>query len=196
MHALWSRHPISTLDSAISLFLRCKTKINDIKNCPFKGCIPQKDRTQIHFYDISDPYYEFTNFYRRPVHIDGKDWPTTEHYYQAQKFTDSAVKEHIRRMRSPREAFEFSRGHVSDRSNWDDVKEDIMRIALFHKFEQHPDLQEKLIATGGKRLVEHSPRDSYWGDGGDGKGKNRLGELLMEVRQNLRKTPQTHTKKK
>ena len=181
------------------LFLGAKPRSTTVKTALSRVAYHKKTATpttQIHFYDKSDPYYEFTNFYRRPVHIDGKDWPTTEHYYQAQKFTDSAVKEHIRRMRSPREAFEFSRGHISDRSNWDDVKEDIMRIALFHKFEQHPDLREKLFATGGKRLVEHSPHDSYWGDGGDGKGKNRLGELLMEVRQNLRKTPQTHTKKK
>lgn len=151
--------------------------------------------TVIHFYDKSDPYYEFTNFYRRPVHIDEKDWPTTEHYYQAQKFTDPAVKEHIRRMRSPREAFEFGRGRACDRSDWSDVKEDIMRIALFHKFEQHSDLRDKLLATGSKKLVEHTPHDSYWGDGADGKGKNRLGELLMEVRHNLRKQ-QTHVKKK
>jgi ribA/ribD-fused uncharacterized protein len=141
----------------------------------------------IQFYNKDEPYYEFTNFYKRVVHIDDKDWPTTEHYYQAQKFTESAVKEHIRRMRTPREAFNFGRGHRIDRSDWNEIKEDIMRIALFHKFDQHQDLREKLLSTGNKRLVEHTSRDSYWGDGGDGKGKNRLGNLLMEVRQNLRK---------
>ena len=40
-----------------------------------------------------------------------------------------------------------------------------------------------LINTGRKKLVERSPHDNYWGDGGDGRGMNHLGELLMKVRE-------------
>ena len=40
--------------------------------------------------------------------------------------------------------------------------------------------------TGDRKLVEHSPYDSYWGDGPDGNGQNRLGELLMRLRSALR----------
>lgn len=149
--------------------------------------------TEIHFYNQCDPHYEFTNFYRRPVHIDGKIWPTTEHYFQAQKYTDASVREHIRKMHSPREAFEFSREHAYNRSDWNEVREDIMRIALAHKFEEHQDLRDTLLATGDKRLVEHTANDSYWGDGGDGKGKNRLGVLLMEVRHNFRNSKSKHS---
>ena len=67
------------------------------------------------------------------------------------------------------------------------MKDEIMKLALLNKFKQHSDLEKKLIDTGIKTLVEHTSNDSYWGDGGDGKGKNRLGELLMEVR-NLMKS--------
>jgi hypothetical protein len=35
-------------------------------------------------------------------------------------------------------------------------------------------------------LVEASPFDAYWGCGRSGKGKNRLGQLLMQVRAKLR----------
>ena len=69
--------------------------------------------------------------------------------------------------------------------DWDPVKGAGMRIALRAKFEQNPELAEVLLVTGDARLVEHSPADSYWGNGGDGSGLNRLGQLLMELRSNL-----------
>jgi predicted NAD-dependent protein-ADP-ribosyltransferase YbiA (DUF1768 family) len=43
-----------------------------------------------------------------------------------------------------------------------------------------------LVRTAERTLVEHTALDSYWGDGGDGTGKNRLGVLLMQVRSGLR----------
>ena len=66
-----------------------------------------------------------------------------------------------------------------------------MYKALVAKFTQHEDLKEQLIATGNSFLVEHTKRDKYWGDGGDGgnetKGRNMLGKLLVRVRNELRK---------
>jgi predicted NAD-dependent protein-ADP-ribosyltransferase YbiA (DUF1768 family) len=43
------------------------------------------------------------------------------------------------------------------------------------------------LGTGDARLVEHTANDSYWADGGDGSGLNRLGEVLMSVREELRR---------
>lgn len=57
-----------------------------------------------------------------------------------------------------------------------------MYEGLRKKFNTHSQLKVKLLATGTAKLVEHTPRDSYWGDGGDGNGKNRLGVLLMRLR--------------
>ena len=42
------------------------------------------------------------------------------------------------------------------------------------------------MSTGEREIVEFHERDKYWGNGGDGSGKNRLGVLLMEVREELR----------
>jgi len=42
-----------------------------------------------------------------------------------------------------------------------------------------------LISTGTKTLVYHSKHDNFWGDGDNGKGKNKLRKLLMDIRQNL-----------
>lgn len=62
-----------------------------------------------------------------------------------------------------------------------------MKDAVFAKFDQNPLVKKLLLATGNALLVEHTKNDNYWGDGGNGKGKNRLGEILMEVRAALAK---------
>jgi len=61
-----------------------------------------------------------------------------------------------------------------------------MREALVAKFTQHPRLGELLLATDSAELVEHTANDSYWADGGDGRGRNMLGRLLESVRDQLR----------
>jgi ribA/ribD-fused uncharacterized protein len=68
----------------------------------------------------------------------------------------------------------------------EEVKDGVMKKALIAKFTQHPKLKRLLLSTGDKTLVEHTVNDSYWGDGGDGSGKNKLGLLLMEVREEIR----------
>ena len=61
-----------------------------------------------------------------------------------------------------------------------------MRDALRAKFAQNPELKSLLLSTGDSVLVEHTTNDCYWADGGDGSGKNRLGQLLVELREQLR----------
>jgi len=62
-----------------------------------------------------------------------------------------------------------------------------MRKAVLRKFETHLEIREILLATGDEEIVENSPIDYYWGCGKDGSGKNMLGQILMEVREILRK---------
>ena len=61
-----------------------------------------------------------------------------------------------------------------------------MHEAVLAKFTQHDDLRAALLATGEATIVEHTRKDRYWGDGGDGTGKNVLGQILMRVREELR----------
>jgi ribA/ribD-fused uncharacterized protein len=154
------------------------------------------------FYNRGEPYYEFTNFYEAMIRIDNEDWLTTEHYFQAQKFVGTPLVRTIRLMERPRDAFDKSRDPRYShwrRSDWEGVKEDIMFKALQAKFTQREKLKRMLVGTKNRQLVEHSPYDSYWGDGGDGSGKNRLGVLLMRLRKDLTsvraRTPplQTHS---
>ncbi len=143
--------------------------------------------TTIHFYPITDPYGFLSNFYAAPIHLDGLVWPTTEHYFQAQKFIDPAQQEMIRSAATPGAAKKraWAPG-LQRRADWDTVREAVMLNALRAKFSQHPDLRVRLLATGETVLAEHTANDYYWGDGGDGSGQNRLGALLMQVRHELR----------
>ena len=144
--------------------------------------------SDIKFYHQHERYYEFTNFSLYPVQLDGKQWPTTEHYFQAQKFVGTPYAEAIRKQPNARRAFDMSRNPKVSRwrrGDWDQVKDDIMLKCLRAKFTQHRDLREMLLDTGERNLIEHTPNDSYWGDGGDGSGQNKLGKLLMQVRKEL-----------
>jgi ribA/ribD-fused uncharacterized protein len=141
----------------------------------------------IRFYRVNERYGEFSNFSPHPVELKGRTWPTTEHYFQAQKFAGTAHEEPLRLAKSPMIAARMGRSRERPlRSDWEAVKDDIMREALRAKFTQHPALRSLLLETGNAELVEHTRNDAYWGNGGDGSGQNRLGQLLMELRENLR----------
>ena len=141
----------------------------------------------IKFYSVNDEYGEFSNFARYPININGKVWLTTEHYFQAMKFASKADQEEIRKAKTPMVAAKKGRDRKKTlKRNWESIKDNIMREALVAKFSKHEDLKALLISTGDSRLVEHTENDSYWGDGGDGSGKNMLGRLLMEVREKLK----------
>ena len=72
------------------------------------------------------------------------------------------------------------------RKDWESVKDNIMREAVYAKFTQHDDLKKILLSTGDEVLIEHTENDNYWADGGDGSGKNMLGIILMEVRDKIK----------
>ncbi len=142
----------------------------------------------IFFYSTRENLYGcFSNFSHHGFELDGVWWPTSEHYFQAQKFAGTPHAEEIRQARTPKKAAEMGRDRRRPlRSDWQQVKDDVMRRAVLRKFETHSDIREVLLSTGDELLVENAPRDYYWGCGKDGSGKNMLGQILMEVRTFLR----------
>jgi hypothetical protein len=141
----------------------------------------------INFYSVSDEHGCFSNFAPYPIRIDGSRWPTSEHYFQAQKFHDQGHREAIRKANSPMIAARMGRDRKKKlRRDWESTKVSIMTAAVRAKFEQHEELKAILLGTGDAKLVEHTENDDYWGDGGDGSGKNMLGQILMRVRTALR----------
>jgi diaminohydroxyphosphoribosylaminopyrimidine deaminase/5-amino-6-(5-phosphoribosylamino)uracil reductase len=129
-------------------------------------------------------------------HNNSQQWSTVEHYYQSQKFTGVdhpaaiALVEQIKAAASPEEAAALGRRHERYRKellrpDWADAKVAVMHAVLRAKFKLHKGPRECLLETKGMLLVENSPHDLFWGSGIDGKGGNRLGHLLMKVRDEI-----------
>jgi ribA/ribD-fused uncharacterized protein len=143
----------------------------------------------IRFYRVNEPYGVFSNFSAHPITIDGKRWPTTEHYFQAQKFAgvDPAQFAAIHAAKSPMIAARLGRSRTAKlRRDWESVKDNIMRAAVLAKFRAHEDARQALLSTGDEPIVEDTTDDHYWGCGTKGTGQNRLGQILVEVRRQLR----------
>lgn len=141
----------------------------------------------IKFYSVSDSYGEFSNFAEYPIRLKGKTWPTVEHYFQAQKFKGTAYENKIRKAGSPMMAAQLGRSRkMKLRPDWEKVKDSVMYDTVKAKFTQHKELATLLLSTGFAKIVEHTENDDYWGDGGNGKGKNKLGKILMQVREGLK----------
>lgn len=133
-----------------------------------------------------NPHAFLSNFYEgAPVDLDGLIWPTTEHYYQAQKAHHREQAEAIRQAAGPGKAKQMGR-RCKLRPDWEAVKINVMLKAVRAKFGQHPSLGAQLIATGEALLVEGNTwEDRIWGCV-DGEGENLLGLILMLVRAELR----------
>ena len=168
------------------------------------------------FYDSGSSSYFLTNFFDLTksggILIDGNRWPTSEHYYQAQKFKPGSKPfQSILAAKTPREAYSIGNdpAYASFKNpSFNTHKVRIMCKAVFEKFRQHTDLRTSLCSeTGSSIIIEDSgDQDGFWGNGiylGHGnpgandKGQqtgakqyipgknNHLGEILMSVRSEL-----------
>jgi ribA/ribD-fused uncharacterized protein len=136
---------------------------------------------------LANEYHGFSTFAKSPVNVGGKIYPTLEHYFQSMKFpSDLEWQEAIRVSLTPAKAKQLGSqtDHQMDPS-WDSKKESIMLTGLRAKFQQNSGLLEQLKGTGERELIESST-DAYWGEGRTGKGKNRYGKLLEQVRVELK----------
>jgi len=150
---------------------------------------PATGRAKILFYHKHQPHYGFTNFSPHPVMYNGKRYPTSEHLFQSFKFIHKPhLMEHIRTC-DPRPSVAFAEARKlahEVRSNWKQENIAVMDIVLYHKFTQHDGLKRELLATANAELIENSDKDSFWGCGADGKGRNELGKALERLRGRLR----------
>lgn len=117
---------------------------------------------------------------------------------KAKLFHDSRRYTQILRATTPAECKRLGKQITPfDPSAWDAVKYEIVKEGNRAKYEQNPDLMEKLLATGNSIMAEASPLDKIWGIGIDAKiaactdpekwpGQNLLGKILMELREEFR----------
>ena len=141
----------------------------------------------LEFSSKSETHTEFSNFHLVDFTVEGTTWRSVEHYFQAQKFPgDSVLQERIRTAKTALGAKRLGRTRSEHfRSDWEQVKEDVMITGLRAKFTQNPELKKSLVQTAGLHLIEKNRSDSYWGSGPNSCGRNRTGVLLMKVRSEL-----------
>lgn len=132
---------------------------------------------------FSGEYRFLSNFYDAEVEYDGKTYPSTEHAFQAAKTLNYAERNTICNARTAGQAKKLGR-IVKLRDDWESIKYDVMLEVVRKKF-KHSDLAEKLLATGSAELIEGNTwNDTIWGVC-NGRGKNWLGHILMQVRDEL-----------
>ena len=141
----------------------------------------------IYFYKTNEKYGCFSNFAHCGFELDEKWWMTSEHYFQAQKFYGTEYVEIIRLLDNPMKAAKMGRNrNLPLREDWEEVKDDVMRKAVYAKFSQNIELKNILLDTDSEYIVENTSNDYYWGCGTNGSGKNMLGIILMEIRDKLK----------
>jgi ribA/ribD-fused uncharacterized protein len=138
-------------------------------------------------------FYPLCNFSSFQIEWRGRLWPTSEHAYQASHFFETApeLAEQIFNVRSAHGAYKIAKAN-GDKApkNWEEIQESVMLDICRHKLQQHEYVRQKLLDTGTEQIVEDSPKDSFWGWGPDRKGRNALGEIWMQLRDELRKEEQ------
>lgn len=147
---------------------------------------------EVFFYE--QEFYPLSNFSSFELLWNGHRFQTSEHAYHYEKFTADAANDigiNIRYLImtavSAHEVYKLAqenKKHV--RKSWSRVKVSVMREILRAKVSQHDYVRKKLLETGDRTIIENSWRDDFWGWGPNKKGKNMLGKLWMEVRNEVR----------
>ena len=141
---------------------------------------------------VFDKEYSFlSNYFDSPFEYEGIKYPTNEHFFQAMKTIDITERKMIAAAATPGKSKRMGRT-ITLRADWEKVKNDVMLTGLRLKF-QIPELKQKLLDTGAEVLVEGNWwHDCTWGrcncERCQGRGENRLGQLLMQIRDELKET--------
>ncbi len=134
-----------------------------------------------------DPNHLLSSYSRHAIELDGAEWPSVEHYYQAMKFEDADYREQIRTSPHPADAAKLGKSKKHGRrKDWDRLRPTYMTRGLYTKCRSHQEVAQALLDTGEMLIMETSQYDYYWGCGRDTRGHNTYGEVLMAVRDKLR----------
>ena len=148
---------------------------------------------------LSEKVDEFIGFYNREFFCldnfssfgfiyEGKYYQTVEHAYQSLKFKGVApdVEEEIIKCFSAYDAQRIAHENAEKQlKDWDEIKISVMEKLLRAKLDQNPYVKKKLLQTKNYTICEDSPKDAFWGIGPNREGRNELGKLWMELREEI-----------
>lgn len=149
----------------------------------------------IFFWKVTEPYGFCSQWYHSPFEVDGKTFPTAEHfmmYRKAMLFGDETIAQKILECKDLRHVKDLGRS-VSrfDQKIWKKHREEIVYEGTYNKFIQNKELMKKLLSERNACFVEASPYDNIWGIGYNASsatknrstwGLNLLGKALNRVR--------------
>ena len=137
-------------------------------------------------------YIYFSPYTAHALELDGRIYPTLEHAYQAQRYTDQKIINEILSARSPLKAWQISSTYKHlqiPEFKKDEHKLFTMEKLMRLKVDQHEEIRKALIDTKDleiiKRIVTYPPGDGFWDIGEDGKGENHIGKIWMKIRSEL-----------
>jgi len=120
------------------------------------------------------------------IKLDGHEWPSVEHYFQAMQFENTAYQEKIRSSESIEQAVKLGKAWFKKkRADLKQVRTVLMTRAIYIKCRTHPEVSNRLLEIKEETLVENSQFDYFWGCGRDHRGNNHYGKVLMDVRKKL-----------
>ena len=140
-----------------------------------------------------DKYSKLSNYYGCVVKYDGRSYLSSESAYQSMKTMNKELRNKFSNL-NPDEAKQLGKKIESSldfRTDWNNVKYNIMHEIVLAKFKQNEDCKQDLFRTKGFLLVEDTTGwcDKVWGrcycENCKGKGNNHLGKILTEVRKEL-----------
>ncbi|OGI91489.1 hypothetical protein A2933_01980 [Candidatus Nomurabacteria bacterium RIFCSPLOWO2_01_FULL_46_18] len=128
-----------------------------------------------------------SNFSAYKIKYKGDEWMTSEHAYQAAKFTNKEIIEKIKNAPSAMDAFLLGRKFMTEyKKDWFDIRVEVMEDIVRAKLSQHPYIQKKLLESGEREIIEASPEDAFWGWGPNKDGENQMGKIWMKLREELK----------
>lgn len=138
---------------------------------------------------FDDDYDFLSNLFEEPILHNGVSYPSAEHAFQALKTNDEEQKNKILQVNSPSKVKVLGK-KLPLKENWENIKDEEMYNICLSKFKNNAILKEKLLNTGNLKLVNgNTGGDDYWGaviDKNDIIGTNKLGTILMKVREELK----------
>lgn len=135
----------------------------------------------------SDPSHPLASYSKHAFELDGFEWPSVEHYYQAMKYEEPEYREQIRLAAHPADAAKLGKSKKHQkRRDWDKVRVTFMTRGSYIKCRTHEEVAQLLLDSGELDIMEVSQYDYFWGGGRDMRGENAFGKLLMGIRDKLR----------
>ena len=144
----------------------------------------------MHFYPTPNRYGALSSFWPHGIELDGAWWQIVGHHFRSRRLADAAYQEKTRTAQGPVRAKKLGRSRKPPiRPDREEIKGSVMLEACLQKVRTHGDPRKPLHSTGDEELVQNALNDRYRRCGKSGLGKNRPGDILVRVREELRKRP-------